>query len=159
MGCLYIFLALGYHFGGIISDKYNSKKLFFSIPIIAGTLLIGAYALINKITKLYFLMIPKVLDGSFILFLGSLLITLICFGLPILLLGMTSPYAIKLLNKDSTSLGFKSGLIYALSTLGSLTGILVTSLLLLPFKGYNFTFLISISILVLISTTGLLTQK
>ena len=58
IGMFIFFLALGYHFGGIISDKYNSKKLFFSIPIIAGTLLIGAYALINKITKLYFLMIP-----------------------------------------------------------------------------------------------------
>jgi len=59
--------------------------------------------------------------------------TLIIFGLPAILLGFVSPYAIKLAAKTLRKIGTTTGNIYSISTLGSIFGTFLTIFVLIPF--------------------------
>ena len=70
---------------------------------------------------------------------GPLIVSLLLFLLPALLLGMLSPYAIKLLHRhDSGGVGSASGLVFFWSTLGSIAGSLGAGFWLIPTFGVGF---------------------
>ena len=68
---------------------------------------------------------------------GSLMAALILFLTPSLLLGTSSPYAIRLAATDVASVGQRAGLLYAVSTLGSFLGCMVTSFYLIVWMGMD----------------------
>jgi len=63
---------------------------------------------------------------------GPLLGTVLILLLPTFVLGMTSPYAIKLASQTLSSLGNVSGSLYSLSTVGSIVGTFGTVFILIP---------------------------
>src|SRR4029079_10665980 len=67
--------------------------------------------------------------------LGPLLATLILFGGPSVLLGMVSPYAVRLAAQSVGRICNVSGSLYALSTFGSIAGTLLTAFWLVPALG------------------------
>ena len=118
-----LFLSLGYFIGGIIADKKPDPDLLYWIIFFAGAsiLLIPKYSnwLLIQTDKFGFKYGP--LAASFSLFF-----------IPLSLLGMVSPLAIKIGTKDFSSIGVSSGSIYALATIGSLSGALATGFFLIP---------------------------
>ncbi len=110
IGVILAALSLGYWLGGVFADR-NQKML----PLIflggAGTV---ALMLLWRIFLTHF--------GALGIRLGSLLAALLLFAPPSLILGMVSPYLIKLAAYDLAHLGQTSGRIYAASTLGSIIG-------------------------------------
>jgi len=58
---------------------------------------------------------------------GSLVASLLLFGVPTLVSGMVSPYAVRLLVADRASSGAAAGRLYFVSTFGSAAGTLLTS--------------------------------
>ena len=58
---------------------------------------------------------------------GSLLASLFLYFLPTTILGMISPYSVRLLVENSDHSGQKAGLLFFVSTLGSAAGTLGTS--------------------------------
>jgi predicted membrane-bound spermidine synthase len=87
--------------------------------------------------------------------LSSFSAVLILFILPITLLGMISPFAIRLAIADSRQAGRISGRIYAISTLGSFIGTFLPVLLFIPLVGTTITFLIFGGFLILVALLGL----
>ena len=82
--------------------------------------------------------------------LGSLLSTLTLFAVPSVLLGMVSPYAIRLEARSVTGMGNTAGMLYALSTAGSILGTFATAFVLIPAMGVrNILYFLGASVLLL----------
>jgi spermidine synthase len=80
---------------------------------------------------------------------------MLLFAIPVTLLGLVSPFAIRLLTKDIVRSGQTSGSLYAISTFGSILGAFLPVLWLIPTFGVRRTLLIFASILFAASLWGL----
>ena len=116
-------LALGYYLGGIMVDRKSKIETMYKLIFIAGIIII----LIPKISFLI-LSWTNILGIRF----GSLASSLILFSAPLTLLAMVVPYALKLDLRKMEEVGITSGQLYALSTLGSLIGTILTGFYLIP---------------------------
>ena len=113
-------LALGYLIGGKLSVRNPSLGKFGSI-FIGGAILLYPLILFAEPTMQWvFTMIE---DPRF----GSLFASLILFTIPTLILGMISPYSVRLLVVNVEHAGQMAGRLYFFSTLGSAIGTLLTS--------------------------------
>ena len=89
------------------------------------------------------------------LFIGSLLGVAVLIAVPVLLLGIVSPYAVRLKVDQVEDTGRVAGRLYAIGTIGSLTGTFLAALLLIPVVGTHRTFLLFALALALASLPGL----
>jgi predicted membrane-bound spermidine synthase len=122
-------LSIGYYSGGKIADRHPSLKWFFSIIALSGLGLIIFFSIGDVVLS--------VVGGSFSLITGPLLSSLILFFLPATLLGMLSPYAVKIQSSlfPTQGTGSVSGTIFFWSTLGSIVGSLSSGFFLIPYFG------------------------
>ena len=137
-------LSLGYYLGGKIADK---KPNFSSLSLIIflSSVFIGLTILI-KDSLLVFLQI----NFSDIR-ISSIIASLILFLPASVLLGMVSPYAVKLkLNSLNTS-GSTVGNLYAISTAGSIIGTFLSGFYLIPHFGTNKLLIILSMTLIIVS--------
>ena len=117
-----IALALGYYLGGSIADRLPRMQLphvillaamtTATIPFMAGTVLSST--------------------DSWGMRAGAFSSALILFTLPLTSLAMVGPYVIKRSTQDLRRVGTSSGLVYAISTIGSVVGTLLLGFYLLP---------------------------
>ena len=120
------FLAFGYQFGGWLTkrveEKYHeSLLLFFAI---LSALFIGLSCLI------YPVILPKLSGIGLII--GSFLGSAILLAFPLILLSSINPILIALFRQSSNSKDAGAGFILFTSTFGSVVGVLVTALLIVP---------------------------
>ena len=95
----------------------------------------GKY-LISGIIGLLLLFVP---GGQFVVA-GSALSCLIIFALPMALLGMVSPYLVRLGIYDMENSGKIAGKIYAMGTIGSIIGTFIPTFITIPLIGTGKTF-------------------
>src|SRR5208337_3698970 len=130
IGVVLAALSTGYYLGGKIADLKPDFQVLSIVIFVAGLLVIGLPALA-----------PPLFDWIVKLSIGDryspLLATVALLGLPSVLLGMVSPFAIRLAAKSFEQLGKASGNLYALSTLGSIVGTFLTVFVLIPEFGVN----------------------
>ena len=107
---------IGYYLGGVLSGRKKDNYVFMILAI-AGTLLA-----IMPTTGRWIM--PKFLDYS--VQSGSILSLLVFMFPQLVLFGMTSPFIINTLNRNSGRAGKMAGSVYAISTFG---GIISTFLL------------------------------
>jgi spermidine synthase len=152
IGLVLIYLSAGYFLGGRLADRYPSMRLLSILTTIAAL----ATGLIPFISK-------PVLDWSVSgltevnasVFYSSLLAVILLFGVPITLLGMVSPFAVRLSARSLGSTGRSAGGLYALSTVGSIVGTFLPVLLLIPTIGVKRTILAACVALLAASLYGL----
>lgn len=152
IGLVLLYLTLGYYGGGLLADRYPRPQVFYIITGIASVLI----ALIPFIAQpvlhwALFAFVGSDLD----VFYGSLVSILILFALPMVLLGCVSPFAIRLRVEQVGRAGRTSGLLYAISTAGSIVGTFLPVLVLMPYMGTAQTFLVTAATLLLMSLVGL----
>ena len=121
-------LSIGYYSGGMLADRRPSFYPLNALLLIAGGWLMVIPFYANPVCRLLLRFNP----GER---LGPLLATLILFGGPSVLLGMVSPYAVRLAAQTVERIGNVSGSLYALSTFGSIVGTLLTAFWLVPALG------------------------
>jgi spermidine synthase len=132
IGLILIYLTVGYFIGGRLADRYPSERLLCTLTAIAGL----ATSLIPFVS-------PGILNWSVVglsevsvsIFISSLAGSILLFAVPVTLLGLVSPFAIRLLAKDLGHTGRLSGSLYAISTLGSILGAFLPVLVLIPAPG------------------------
>jgi spermidine synthase len=146
IGLVLAALAVGYWLGGRLADRRPDPRLL-------GLIVLGAavyVALIPFVTGPILDAGARALDrveaGAVA---GSFFGTLFIFVPPVLLLGMVSPFAIRLAIEDVASAGQVAGRLYALSTAGSLLGTFLPALVTIPLVGTQRTFLGSAAVLAL----------
>jgi spermidine synthase len=118
-------LAIGYFIGGSLAEKKPQVLSIAYIVLSAAffTLIIPLY-----FENLFKFIYKHISDLRLAGFLGALSILF----LPLSLLGIYSPYSVKLGMKYSDSPGKVSGSIYAISTIGSIVGTLGVTFFLIP---------------------------
>jgi spermidine synthase len=82
---------------------------------------------------------------------GAFISTLILFGPALFLLGCVSPYLVKIAASQLRNLGAVVGGLYALSTIGSTAGTVITGFLLVALLGVDKIFLVTGSLLIVLS--------
>jgi spermidine synthase len=144
-------LGLGYYFGGKIADKkpnFNSLSLiiFLAAISIGLTIFIKDFLLINLQINFTDIRMASVF-ASLILFLPASV-----------LLGMVSPYAVKLKIENLNTSGSTVGNLYAISTAGSIIGTFLSGFYLIPRFGTN-KLLIILSITLIAISLALAVKK
>ena len=164
IGSMMAFLSLGYALGGRWGDRYpqlsslckvttGASVLILLIPFLGQPILRGASSTLRPLLQGEQLDEPTV---AFAMLIGGLLGTLGLFAMPVTLMGMVSPWAIRLAVDDIESSGKAAGQLYALSTFGSILGSFMPAIVLLPALGVRNTFLAIGTGLLAVSAAGLL---
>ncbi len=152
IGMILLYLTVGYFIGGRLADHNPSEQVLCTITALAA-LSISILPFISQGILTW--SITGLAQASVSIFFSSLLGTILLFAVPVTLLGLVSPFAIRLATKDIGRSGKTSGSLYALSTLGGILGAFLPVLWLIPTFGVRRTLLILGVILFAASLWGL----
>jgi spermidine synthase len=140
-------LALGYAFGGHLSDRFGESRWLFMLILLAAI-----WTAFTPFIASQF--IPAILP-ALDLRLSVLISSTVLFFPSLFLLATVCPFVIRLLTRQKEEVGRRSGHVFAISTIGSLFGALFSGFYLMPNVGVGSTFLVSafvLSMLVLMGT-------
>ena len=113
-------LSVGYLIGGRLSVRRPSLQRFSLIFLAAAACL---YPLVYFSEDLMVWIFERVIDPRY----GSLLASSALFIVPTVIMGMISPYSVRMLVRTTEHAGQVAGVLYFVSTLGSALGTLATS--------------------------------
>jgi predicted membrane-bound spermidine synthase len=119
-------LATGYYAGGVLVDRAPTPRLIGLVVALAGVLLALVPVLSQTVLRSAEALGPR---G------GPLLAATLLFTPTLIALGMVGPIAVRLATTDLRTTGHGAGAVYAMSTVGSLAGTLLTAFLLIPTWG------------------------
>lgn len=113
-------LSLGYLWGGRLSSRQPSPRLYAGFFLVSALLCLPIVYLAEWTMSGVFRWIE---DPRY----GSLVSAIALYFLPICVMGMVSPYSVRLLVSTEQNSGRMAGLLYFMSTIGSALGTLATS--------------------------------
>ena len=145
-------LSVGYALGGRLADRTPTMAGLARWVVAAAVLLALVPFVSGPFLRLSVSAFDQLSGG---LFVGSLLGVGVLIAVPVLLLGMVSPYAVRLKVDQVTDAGRVAGRLYAIGTIGSLVGTFLAALLLIPVVGTHRTFLLLALVLALAAVPGL----
>jgi spermidine synthase len=145
-------LSIGYALGGRLADRNPTMRGLSWCVVWAAAMLALVPFVSGPFLRLSVTAFDELSGG---LFVGSLLGVGVLIAVPVLLLGMVSPYAVRLKVDQVEDAGRVAGRLYAVGTIGSLTGTFLAALLLIPVVGTHRTFLLFALVLALVSMLGL----
>lgn len=141
IGLIMISLSIGNILGGRSADKHkNMDKLYFYIWI--ASIWIAIIPIIGKYVVILCVFLLMMILPNNLLVIGSTICCLVIFSLPLVLLGMVSPYLVKNGVSSMEDNGKTTGEIYAMSTIGSIIGTFIPTFLTIPVIGTSKTFFI-----------------
>jgi spermidine synthase len=138
IGIVLVALSVGYYIGGRVADRHATPGGLHRLVLVAAVLLAIVPFVAGPFLDLAVDALDSVEAGAFT---GSLLAVLALVAVPVLVLGMVAPYAIRLALHQIDDAGRTAGRLYAISTLGSLAGTFLSALLFIPLVGTRRTFL------------------
>lgn len=142
-------LAAGYSLGGWIADGRETDAVLYWIVLGSGVYQL----LIVFVERTVLLKLWQMGD-----FTGPSLATIIIFAPPMAALAMTSPFVIKLLARAG-HVGITVGRVFALSTAGSIAGVLGTSFYSVPRFGSRMTLEILCGASIFVGAGGLMVRR
>jgi spermidine synthase len=155
IGLVLASLSLGYWLGGKVADRYPSSRVLGGIVLAAAVLIAAIPFVAGPFLDVSVEGLDEVSAGAAI---GSFFAVLALFAPPVILLGMVSPFAVRLAIDDVREAGQVAGRLYALSTLGSLLGTFLSALVTIPAVGTQRT-LLAAAALVALSGAALLGRR
>jgi spermidine synthase len=155
IGLILIYLAVGYWVGGRFADRHPHPRVLGGILLVAAT----AIAILPFVAHPF---LQLALQGFSALSIGvvagSFFATLLLFSVPVCMLGMVSPFAVRLAVREVSTAGTVSGRLSSLATLGAIVGTFLPALVLIPAIGTQRT-LLSAALLVAIAAVPLLPRR
>ena len=156
IGLTLIYLAAGYQLGGALADRRPDERLLYRIICWAG-LLTGFIPLLSNPILRFSQHMSATFVGSNLL--GALLGMLSLFAIPVTLMAMVNPFAIRLQLKGVdlgiAEAGATAGSLSALSTLGSIAGVFLPVIWLIPALGTARTIYLIAAFLIVVGLIGL----
>jgi spermidine synthase len=155
IGTVLVALSIGYWLGGSIGDR---RPRFEDLCrwVLLGACLVAAVPLVAQPFLSVSVRAFDEIDVGAAL--GSLVGVLVLVAVPLLVLGATSPWAIRLRVASVEEAGRTAGGLYALSTAGSLLGTFLSALVLIPLLGTQRTF-IALALLIAVSAASALPRR
>jgi spermidine synthase len=154
IGVMLVALSLGYLAGGRLADRRPELRVILRLLLLACAYLLALPyaagpvlgALSNLLTGLH---------SSFaFIFAGSLAAIVLLFAPPIVVMGMTGPFLIRVLARQGR-LGEAAGRVFGVSTLGSVLGTFLPALVFVPAVGTSRTIAIFAGVLLVVVALGL----
>lgn len=139
IGLILVYFAVGYALGGRLADRSPLPKTFFTV-IAAGGLTLSIVPLVAQPMLRAASLASDQLNLG--LMAAAFIATLVLFSIPVTLLAMTSPFALRLLLENPQKAGNTAGNVSALSTAGSVLGAFLPTLLLFDLVGAARTILL-----------------
>jgi spermidine synthase len=121
-------LAVGYYAGGFLADRQPYLSVMAGLILAAGVMVVVLPVVAPPINR-------AIAGMDFGPRLNPLVATICLFFIPSVFMGTVSPYAIKLAASSLATIGNTAGLIYAISTAGSIVGALFTAFYLIQVIG------------------------
>lgn len=134
-------LSAGYALGGQLSDKYPAPAWLYGLIMAAGMLVLLVPTLKPWAIQAS---VPLGLRG------GALASATLLFAPALLLLGCVSPYVVRIAARELASLGRTVGVLYSLSTIGSMVGTALAGYVIIGFVGVSRAFHLCGTLLILI---------
>lgn len=144
-------LSLGYLIGGRLSMHAPSLKKHGLFFILAALMLLPLILWGEAVMEAVFL---RMEDPRY----GSLIVSMLLFFIPTTILGMVSPYSVRLLVMNHLYSGQIAGFLYFVSTLGSALGTLGTSFYFVLWFEVNTLLTLMMGILLLAGTLAILSH-
>lgn len=141
IGLIMIAMSIGNVLGGRSADKHNNLGRLFTM-LWAAALWVAVIPLAGKYVIAFSALVMAWILPSNLLVAGSVMSCLLVFSLPLLILGMVSPYLVKLGVRDMEKSGRTTGEIYAASTIGSIIGTFIPTFVTIPYIGTLKSFLV-----------------
>jgi len=132
-------LAAGYAAGGVLADRRPSPAYLYGIILLSGVLTLLVPVLKGPVLKA---------TVSWGLRTGAFASSLALFGPALFLLGCVSPYLVKIAAREMRNIGRTVGVFYAISTVGSFVGTVVTGFVLIAYFGVNAIFTVTGTLLI-----------
>lgn len=145
-----ISLSIGYWLGGWLADRVPRADFLYVLIFVAGITVVLIPALGPAVAR------TTMRLG---LALGTLSSAFLLFSIPLLLLAMVTPYALRLQTRQLTSVGVTAGRLYAVSTMGSFVGTILTGFLLIPNMGVKSIAWLLVAALWVVSAIHFLTVR
>ena len=121
-------LTAGYFLGGWLADRYPSATVLGTTVLIASLYLLALPGFAEAVLEFVLADVDDVRTGSLIAAFAIMFF-------PVTLLGIYSPFAIRLMLRSAQRSGMVSGTVYGVSTAGSIVGTLGTTFVLIPMIG------------------------
>lgn len=149
IGLILVALSLGYVLGGKLADRHPTTRAL-GIVVLCGAVLT---AVVPFAAKPFLNVTINGIDSASVgAVLGSFFACVVLFVPSVLLLGMVSPFAIRIGISEVDRAGSTAGRVFALSTAGSLVGTFLPPLLLIPLIGTQRTLLIAATLIAAAAT-------
>lgn len=159
IGLVLACLSLGYWLGGKLADRRPSATLLYRLAL-AAALLVGLIPVAGRpILRAAALSSLNLESVSLGLLAAAGLAIFLILSVPTVLLGMISPFAIRLALADVSTGGQVAGRLYAVSTVGSLVGTFLPVLVLIPAAGTRLTFVLLAALLAVTALVGLFLER
>lgn len=126
-------LAAGYALGGRLADRRASAPLVFALLAAGGLLVTAAAVAVTPVSEAFLERGADLEPTASLLWRGSLGAALVVFAPPLLVLGMVSPVAVRLLAAHGA--GRAAGRVFAVSTAASIAGTYLPTFVLVPLLG------------------------
>ena len=153
IGVIMIALAVGYVLGGKLADRKPRLDILLKLLLAACAFLVLLPFVVFTVVRWLSALIGN-LDSSFsFIFLGSLSAIALLFSPPIVILGMTSPFLIRIV-AQADRVGVSAGRIFGISTIGSVLGTFLPVLVLIPAIGTAKTIMIFSAALFVVTAVG-----
>lgn len=132
IGLILLYLSVGYWLGGHIADRRPARGFLGALLVAAAGAVAAVPFAAQPILGVALQALNRLSVGTTV---ASFFATLILFSVPVTLLGMVSPFAVRLAVSDVSGAGRVAGRLYALSTVGSIVGTFVPALVTIQLIG------------------------
>lgn len=153
IGLILVYLSVGYWLGGRIADRHPTPRVLGAILVIAALCIAVLPFVARPFLDLALRGFEAVSIGAVV---GSFFSTLLLFSIPVTLLGMASPFALRLSITEVERAGRTSGRLSSLATVGAIVGTFGSALALIPTIGTQRTMLVGALATALVSMPLLL---
>ena len=148
IGLILVYLSVGYWLGGRIADRHPRPQVLGLLLVISAL----ATAALPFVARPFLDLALRGLNALSVgAVAGSFFATLLLFSVPVSLMGMASPFALRLSIREVERAGRTSGRLSALATVGAIFGTFSSALLLIPAIGTQRTMLAAALLIAIVS--------
>ncbi len=140
IGVIMIALSIGYIAGGKLADRRPQLDILLKLLLLASFFLFLVPFVAPALAAAIISYMRRFNSSFSFIFFGSLATISLLFSLPVVIMGMTSPFLIRIIAR-SDRIGVSTGRIFGISTIGSIVGTFLPILIFIPTFGTGKTIL------------------
>ncbi len=158
IGIIMIALSVGYIVGGKLADRKPRLDILLKFLLAACAFLLVLPFVASPIVRWLASLMANLNSSFSFIFFGSLSAITLLFSPPIVIMGMTSPFLIRIIAQSGHE-GDSAGRIFGISTIGSVVGTFLPILVFIPTLGTAKTIMLFAAVLFVVTALGFASKR